>query len=61
MFVLIAYENIYRAFEDYKEAEWSSMSQFENHLNEIESTLDATFGSSTYEANGKQLYTCVCN
>lgn len=53
--------------EDYKETEWSSMSQFENHFNEIESNLDATFGSCPGDTNENEevddlgdLYCAAC-
>lgn len=42
-----------RALDNYEETEWSSMSQFENHFNEIESALDATFGDKVADSNGK--------
>ncbi|GIY21482.1 dnaJ subfamily C member 21 [Caerostris extrusa] len=42
---------IFRSLSDYKESEWVSKSNFEDRFNELEITIDATFGNpSTNEA-----------
>ncbi|XP_054714097.1 dnaJ homolog subfamily C member 21-like [Uloborus diversus] len=55
-----------KTLENYKESEWASMSQFEDHFNQIESTLDMTFGndSETKEDDDieefSELYCAAC-
>lgn len=40
---------LHRAMEEYEETAWSSMSQFENHFNE----LDAAFHDNIQDTDGK--------